>query len=110
MVGITNPKTMKMLGQIGGSKLIVMTDPRATNNFISQHVVQELGIPCEACEKFGVMLDNGEEIVGQGVCRMVELRVQGLSIVQDYLSLELGNSNLILGIQWLKTLGPMTTN
>ena len=104
VVGIRNPKTMKMLGSVEKEELIVMIDPGATNNFISTRVVQKLGITCEECEKFGVILVNGDEILGQGVCRRVTVHLQGLVIVQDFLSLELGNSDVILGIQWLETL------
>ena len=39
IVGITNPKTMKLLGKIGLNELIVMIDPGATNNFISNQAV-----------------------------------------------------------------------
>ena len=81
IVGTTNPKTLKLLGRIGTNDLIVMIDPGATNNFISHQAVQKLSIPCENCERFGVRLGNGEEIVEQGVCRMVELQVQGLNII-----------------------------
>lgn len=60
---------MKLLGKIGLNELIVMIDSGATNNCISNQVVHRLGLHCENCEKFGVMLRNGEEIVGQGICR-----------------------------------------
>ena len=39
VVGITNPKTMKMLGRIGTEDLIVIIDSGATNNFISNEAV-----------------------------------------------------------------------
>lgn len=36
VVGIDNPKTMKLTGIIEGTKVVVMIDPGATHNFISQ--------------------------------------------------------------------------
>ena len=85
VVGITNPKTMKLLGKIGEHELIVMIDLRATNNFTSNQAVQTLGIKCEECDKFGVRLGNGEEILGKGVCRqgtqMMQFTWQGQKII-----------------------------
>lgn len=88
VVGITNPKIMKLLGKVGAHELIVMIDPGATNNFISTRVVQRLGISCEDYDKFWVLLGNGEEIMGKGICRNVQLVIQGLTLVQDFLSLD----------------------
>ena len=110
VVEITNPKTMKMSGKVRKEDSVVMIDSGATINFISNQAIQKLGITCEECGKFGVILGNGDEILGQGVCRRVTIHVQGLVIVQDFISLELGNSDLILGVQWLETLGPVTIN
>ena len=72
---------MKMLGTINSTELIVMIDPGATNNFISIQAIKKLSLNCEESEKFGVMVGNGEEILGQGVCRQVKSRLQELSIV-----------------------------
>ena len=80
VVGITNPKTMTLMGKIGNKELVVMIVFGATNNFISNLVVQCLKIPCEKCEKFGVILGNGTEIRGQGICRQVCLQMQGIEV------------------------------
>lgn len=50
----------------------------------------------------GVVLRNGEEILGDGVCKKVLLQISGIEIKEDYLSLELGNTYLSFGIQWLE--------
>lgn len=39
VVGITSPKTMKLVGEILGQKVVVMIDPGATHNFVSVEVV-----------------------------------------------------------------------
>ena len=84
VVRINNPKTMKLLGKIGSEEMVVMIDFGATNNFISNLVVQRLEIPCEACEKFRVILGNGAKIRGQGIRRQVFLQLQGIDVVQDF--------------------------
>ena len=45
VVGLTNPKTMKMKGEIGEQEVIVMIESRAMNNFISLTTVDRLNIP-----------------------------------------------------------------
>jgi len=36
--------------------------------------------------------------------------LQDVEVVEDFLPLELGSSDLILGIQWLETLGVVSVN
>lgn len=38
------------------------------------------------------------------------LQLQGITIIEDFLPITLGNSDLILGLQWLEKLGTMTVN
>lgn len=47
---------------------------------------------------------------GTGVCRKLELVLQGLLITTSLLPLLLGNADVILGIQWLSTLGNIKVN
>lgn len=44
VIGIDNPKTMRLTGTINGDSVIVMIDPGATHNFISLAVVEKLGL------------------------------------------------------------------
>lgn len=39
VMGITSPKTLKMLGVIQGQEVVIMVDPWATHNFISTDLV-----------------------------------------------------------------------
>lgn len=44
------------------------------------------------------------------MCKGVGLSLAGLEIVEDFLPLELGSSDVILGMQWLGTLGGLHVN
>lgn len=54
VVGIENPKTMKLKGVINGQDVVVMIDLGATHNFISLKTVEKLQIPTVVTKEFGV--------------------------------------------------------
>ncbi|XP_074346704.1 uncharacterized protein LOC141685510 [Apium graveolens] len=111
VIGLTNPKTMKLKGSIGEYEVVVLIDPGATHNFVSLELVKELGIPVEPTGSFGVCLGNGDSVQGDGMCRKVRLQLKGgIEVVSDFLPLGLGNSDVILGVQWLETLGVVMTD
>lgn len=66
VVGISNPKTMKLKGFWMGSKVVVLIDPGVTHNFVSLDIVAELEIPVIDTAGFRVSLGNGESIKGKG--------------------------------------------
>ena len=54
---------------------------------------------------------NGDYNKGMGVYKQVSLQLDGKVVnCEDFLPLELGSAEVILGIQWLETLGPSTAN
>ncbi|KAF8400118.1 hypothetical protein HHK36_013414 [Tetracentron sinense] len=110
VVGLTTPKTMKLKGMIGKQEVMVLIDPRATHNFISLELVKRLQLPIAKTEAYGVTMGTGNVVRGEGICRGVTLQLQGIDIVEEFLPLGLGSSEVILGIQWLETLGMTHTN
>lgn len=98
VIGISNPKIMKLKGLIGDHE-VVMIDPGATHNFISLSAVDRAGIQISNSGAFGVSLGNGEAIRGEGVCKNVRIQLDGgLEVMEDLLPLKLGSSDVILGI------------
>lgn len=77
VVGLTNPKTMKLRGKIQGEEVILLVDPGATNNFVSINTVQKFHLPYSSMLKFGVTLGNGDRIQGEGKCKQLRLRCKG---------------------------------
>ncbi|XP_017233746.1 uncharacterized protein LOC108207825 [Daucus carota subsp. sativus] len=111
VVGLSNPKTMKLRGIIGANQVVVLIDPGATHNFLSLKVVEAGGIVVTPSGNFGVSLGNGEAVRGTGLCKEVCVQLDGgLEVVEDFLPLELGSTDVILGVQWLEKLGEVMTN
>lgn len=83
VVGIDNPRTMKLEGRIGDDKVVVMINPRGTHYFFSPDIVKKLGILIEPTEEFGVTLGTGETRSGKGRCKEVELDLGAISITEN---------------------------
>ena len=96
--GLTNKGTMKLKGDIRGKEVVVLIDSGATHNFLHLKTVEEKKIPLEQGTQFGVTIGNGARCKGRRVCRWLELKLKGL-IVMDFLVIELGNVDVVLGIQ-----------
>ncbi|CAN7111996.1 unnamed protein product [Brassica rapa subsp. narinosa] len=109
-MGISSPKTIKLRGSVGEAEAVVLIDSGATHNFIDCRLMQKLGLVAEETQSYGVITGSGKPVRGGGICRNVTLTMQGYSITSDFLPLELNNVDIILGIQWLETLGETRVN
>ncbi|KAJ9552227.1 LOW QUALITY PROTEIN: hypothetical protein OSB04_016272 [Centaurea solstitialis] len=108
VVGLTNPKTMKMEGVINDQRVVILIDSGATHNFISTEIVEKKRIKVEKTSDY--MITLGRKSKRNGIYKLVEVDVQGLVVIEDFLPIQLGNSHVILGIQWLETLGTIWVN
>lgn len=103
---------MKLRGLVGNTEIVVMIDPGATHNFVAINLVKTGEVTITTAGSFGVSLGNGETIRGEGLCRAVCVQLEGggLEVVEDFLPLELGSADVILGVQWLEKLGVVKNN
>ncbi|PKU77049.1 putative mitochondrial protein [Dendrobium catenatum] len=110
VMGFTPSHTMKVKGKIHGREVVVLIDSGATHNFISTQVAEELGIEPTETGSYGVMMGTGKIESSTGICKGVEMSLQEIRVVEDFLPLRLGSTDVILGMKWLQTLGETKVN
>ncbi|XP_075515463.1 uncharacterized protein LOC142550108 [Primulina tabacum] len=108
--GINQPQTMKMKAKVAGREVVAMVDSGASHNFISRNLIADLGIKADEGVKFSVCLGDGCRVACQGLCKGVEVDLGLCQIqIEGYL-FDLGELDLILGVDWLRTLGDVMLN
>jgi len=103
--GFTSHHTFKAKGMIQGSEVIVLVDLEAEANFLSTHILSFLGLPLSLMRPVQVEVGNDAIEPGVGGCKNVELIVQGVLIVANFLVMELGRSEVVLSVSWVASLG-----
>lgn len=67
-------------------------------------MLQKTHLQSEKNNKLEVLLGTGVTVKSLGICRHVQFGIHDLQFLADFIALELGNADIILGIQWLRTL------
>jgi len=104
------PETLRMQGYICGQPVSILTDRGSTHNFVHQRVVMTVGLNMNTTSPLRVTVGNGEELQCQQTCSDVEVTIQQHPFVIDFHVLPICGADLVLGVQWLKTLGPVLTD
>lgn len=106
----TKLDTLKLQGKLREQNVIVLIDSGATHNFILEALVQQLWLSTTSTQEYGIVLGNGMSLLGNGVYEGLQIELQGITVCDDFLPISLTNVDIILGIQWLRTLDYFESN
>lgn len=104
------PRTLRVLGQIHQSPVAILIDSGSTHNFLPDRVVKQLGLPTQPAPSFRVLVGNDEVLRCTTMCTQVQLHMGQHTFTVDLFVLPLSGAELVLGVQWLETLGPIVTD
>ncbi|KZV21493.1 peroxidase 64, partial [Dorcoceras hygrometricum] len=103
--GMTQPQTMKLRGKVQNAEAVAMIDSGASHNFVSRKLIEKLGTRIDEEVQFGVCLGDGTKVQCQGICKELEIQMGTYKAVITGHLFELGGVELILEVEWLRTLG-----
>jgi hypothetical protein len=92
---------------ICSKQLHALVDSGSTHLFVHEAVVHALGLDVVHRLGLSVKVANGERLQSYGVCKATPVHIQGEEFVMDCYTLPLEGFDVILGVQWLKSLGPI---
>ena len=107
---ITTPQALKIEGHIKKKKVIMLIESGSTHNFIHCKVAKELNCflyPAPECQ---VMVANGGTISFSRKCHNIKLTMGEYVLNSPMLSFPMGGADVVLGVQWLQSLGMVAFN
>ncbi|KAL5787255.1 hypothetical protein ACOSP7_004204 [Xanthoceras sorbifolium] len=110
LAGTNHPQTFRVIGKLRNKEAVILIDGGSSHNFIDQSVVSKFGLPVVRDQTLQVMVGNKEIITCTGRCLGLTLMAQGYLIQVDFYVLLVVASQIVLGVQYLETLGPIETN
>ncbi|GAV90137.1 RVP_2 domain-containing protein, partial [Cephalotus follicularis] len=88
-------------------KVTVLIDTDNTHNFLNHNLAKKLDLKPDCEGKFEVAVANGEKLTSEGQCKAICMKMKGVPLKIDFYLLPLEGSDVVLGAQWLSTLGPI---
>ncbi|GKB83583.1 putative mitochondrial protein [Tanacetum coccineum] len=108
--GLNSYQTMRVKGRVGKKVVYILIDYGSTHNFLDVHTAKKLGCRLAKTTPMQVSVANGQRMMSTYVCHYLKWSLQNEVFTSDVMLLPLGGCEMVLGIQWLATLGDMQCN
>ena len=105
LLGSPSPGTIRVLGQINGHWVVILLDTGSSHNFLDAILVKTLQLAVDTTRILEVKVANRDLIRTNGECKDLMLKMQGNNFLVNLHVLTLGGCDVVLGTQWLCTLG-----
>ena len=108
LVGISSPKTLKIKGFIKHCPIVVLIDSGSMHNFIHQRVAEAVHCFLKAVSNFQVQIADGGTMKCEGCYENIKLQMGDYDLKTHMFAINMGGFDIVLGAEWLCTLGPIT--
>ncbi|KAF5468658.1 hypothetical protein F2P56_012797, partial [Juglans regia] len=105
ITGTPSSKTMQLVGWIGSIQVVLLVDSGSTHSFLDPSIARAAKLGVDDGKKIVVKVANGQMVQGLGHCSKVKTKIQGIQFNPSYYILPLDGCDVVLGVDWLETLG-----
>ena len=105
LAGNKSFSTMRVRGMCTGRSLHVLIDSGSTHNFLDLQAAQNLKCEIHPIATQTITVADGNQIKCQGMVKNFTWKFKGQEFCADVLLIPLGSCDMVLGVQWLSTLG-----
>ncbi|VFR02248.1 unnamed protein product [Cuscuta campestris] len=108
LAGSPHPRSLKLLGAVNDVPVQVLLDGGSTHNFLHPAMAERLALVLHPVTPFRVYVGNGDSLRCSYSCQQTPLFLQGNTFDVDLFILEIHGPDIVLGVQWLQTLGKVS--
>lgn len=106
ITSICNAQTMQLEEDWNGKQVLVSIDSGSTHSFVASHIVAQVQASMDRKDGLSIKVANREQVRSRGIFWGVSLKLEPNLITTDLFVLPLGGIDVVLGVNWLCTLGP----
>lgn len=110
ITGIRTGKTMQMRIHLGGVSLLAFLDSVSTHNFVAAEAAGRTSLHLHNGDKLHVTVANDDRVLCPGVYRGTLFSINDEAFYAGFFALPLAGYDVVLGTQWLTSLGPILWN
>jgi len=98
---------MRVTGKVKTTPLHILIDSGSTHNFLDLATAKRLHCEIRKIPPLQVVVANGQQLVCTSMCKNFSWSLLAETFTTDVILVPLGNYEMVLGIQWLASLGPI---
>jgi hypothetical protein len=110
LAGSNTPQALNIEGYIKNKKVIVLIDYGSTHNFVHCKLAKALNCFIYPVSEFQVMIENGGTINCLRKFHKINLTTREYVMNSPIISIPMGGVDVVLGVQWLQSLGIVDFN
>ncbi|WOH00327.1 hypothetical protein DCAR_0519686 [Daucus carota subsp. sativus] len=110
LTGSQTFSTMRVRGLVQNKPLHILIDSGSTHNFLDITMASKLKCEVSAITKQEITVADGNSISCQNVVKNFSWRMGGYDFTSEVMLIDLGSCDMVLGVQWLSTLGTVKWN